>query len=91
MVLVDRVQIQQEAGGNPMESRAQGERAAPLGLLEFAAPVGARPPGKRSAPITIPTQAARAPTRRFWLVSALRAHTKAPYKTDSHGEGAEGA
>jgi hypothetical protein len=27
---------------------------------------------------------ARAGNRRFWLLSALRAHTKAPYKTDLH-------
>jgi hypothetical protein len=26
--------------------------------------------------------AARAGNRRFWLLSALRAHTKMPYKTD---------
>ena len=30
--------------------------------------------------------AARAGDRRFWLLSALRAHTKAPYKTDLHRE-----
>jgi len=27
---------------------------------------------------------ARAGNRRFWLLSTLRAHTKAPYKTDLH-------
>ena len=27
---------------------------------------------------------ARAGNRRFWLLSALRAHTKAPYKIDFH-------
>jgi hypothetical protein len=27
---------------------------------------------------------ARAGNRRFWCLSALRAHTKAPYKTDLH-------
>jgi hypothetical protein len=29
---------------------------------------------------------ARAANRRFWLLSALRAHTKAPYKIDLHWE-----
>ena len=30
--------------------------------------------------------AARAGNRRFWLSSALRAHTKAPYRTGLHRE-----
>ena len=29
---------------------------------------------------------ARAGNRRFWPLSALRAHTKAPYKTDLHSK-----
>ena len=35
--------------------------------------------------------AARAENRRFWLLSALRAHTKTPYKTDLHRKDAKGA
>jgi hypothetical protein len=38
-------------------------------------------------PSSVATDAsARAGNRRFWLLSALRAHTKAPYKTDYKGK-----
>jgi hypothetical protein len=34
--------------------------------------------------VEIERPTARAGNRRFWLLSALRAHTKAPYKMDFH-------
>ena len=37
-----------------------------------------------SRPARLPPPPVRAGSRRFWLLSALRAHTKVPYKADLH-------
>ena len=45
----------------------------------------AKPRGRRRAGESAFSEStARAGNRRFWCLSALRAHTKAPYKMDFH-------
>ena len=48
------------------------------------APVSKSSLGPRPFMPAAPPCTARAGNRRFWMLSALRAHTKAPYKTDLH-------
>jgi hypothetical protein len=61
--------------------RRAGRRRSSLPLTVGAAGSGAQP-GDGCAQASSASCTARGGNRRFWLLRALRAHTKAPYKTD---------
>jgi hypothetical protein len=61
--------------------RSAGERIVPS--MSRSTPSSPAPASPSDWPLS---SSARAGNRRFWLLSALRAHTKAPYKTDLLGK-----
>jgi hypothetical protein len=77
-------------GSGDRQPQAKGAKRAGGGRARAGLHGGSKGKAKGAAPSSVATSfahsdsrgTARAGNRRFWRLSALRAHTKAPYKTD---------